>query len=255
MCCFAPPVARFNRLVNRGLSRTDVIVTHDGQHVTLEINTNVGLANCHDIAFAFQANGFDYPALLRAYLASALHDRPQIATPDRNRPGQRGSPPGDVRTVDPTVEPHPSDQRVRLLAGSVQRGGHGGAANGPPAGGDQLSGLREPGTGMDLSGTRRPGNDISRATRSGIARRRDHDVHGSTGVPPQRWAEGSNSHILTATCAFTEWMRNRTGLLDGSDAQVGPVGGAAFLVGAEMGCGLVRWLLRAPSVFHRVGDG
>jgi D-alanine-D-alanine ligase len=57
----------------RGLSRSDFIVTRDSNIFALEINTNVGLSERHDLAASFRENGFDYRALLWAHLGSALN--------------------------------------------------------------------------------------------------------------------------------------------------------------------------------------
>jgi D-alanine-D-alanine ligase len=65
----------------RGLSRSDFIVTQDGNIFALEINTNIGLSEQHDLATLFRENGFDYRALLWAHLGSALNPNTDMRNP------------------------------------------------------------------------------------------------------------------------------------------------------------------------------
>jgi D-alanine-D-alanine ligase len=56
----------------RGVSRTDVILRHDGQPFVLETNTLPGLTPASLLPKAASAHGLDYPALLHRILAAAL---------------------------------------------------------------------------------------------------------------------------------------------------------------------------------------
>lgn len=55
----------------RGVSRSDFVVG-DGRVHALEINTNIGLSERHDIGVAFRENGLAYEDLLWAHVASAF---------------------------------------------------------------------------------------------------------------------------------------------------------------------------------------
>jgi D-alanine-D-alanine ligase-like ATP-grasp enzyme len=60
-----------HRGVRACISRSDFIVDRDGYVVCLEINTNIGLSENHDLATCFSEAGLQYSDLLWAYLATA----------------------------------------------------------------------------------------------------------------------------------------------------------------------------------------
>jgi len=56
----------------RGITRSDFIITQDGEVFALEINTNVGLAKNNDVPTAFIASGGNYEDIVLANLGTAL---------------------------------------------------------------------------------------------------------------------------------------------------------------------------------------
>lgn len=69
----ATALAAFDALGCRGWGRADVMLTPDGRHELLEMNTAPGMTSHSLVPMAARAAGIDFPALVEAILAEARH--------------------------------------------------------------------------------------------------------------------------------------------------------------------------------------